>query len=51
MLFNSDPRKQAAEVYFLRKQNQGSPLLLEFNDNTFQTVEINPDHSLDKNVF
>ena len=50
MLFNSDPRKQAAEVYFWRKQSQGSPLPLEFNDNTYQTVEVNPDHSLDKNV-
>ena len=40
MLFNSDPRKQATEVYFSRKLNQESPLPLDFNDNTAQTVEV-----------
>ena len=40
MLFNPDPRKQATEVYFSRKLNQDSPLPLDFNDNTVQTVEV-----------
>ena len=50
--FNSDPRTQKTEVYFSRKQNQGSPLSLDFNDNTIQTVEVNNHHvlSLDKKI-
>ena len=40
MLFNPDPRKQATEVYFSRKLKQDSPLPLDFNDNTVQTVEV-----------
>ena len=50
-LFNSSSRKQKTEVYFSRKQNQDSPLSLDFSDNTVQTVEVN-NHlclSLDKN--
>ena len=39
--FNPDSRKQATKVCFSRKQNQDSPLPLEFNDNTVQTVEVN----------
>ena len=52
MIFNSDPRKQAMEVYFSRKLNQGSPLPLDFNDNTVQTVDMH-NHlglSLDKKL-
>ena len=52
MLFNPDPRKQATEVYFSRKLNQDSPLPLDFNDNTVQTVEVH-NHlglSLDKKL-
>ena len=52
MIFNSDPRKQAMEVYFSRKLNQGSPLPLDFNDNTVQTVDVH-NHlglSLDKKL-
>ena len=40
MVFNPDPRKQATEVYFSRKQNQDTSLPLEFNDNTVQVVEV-----------
>ena len=40
MLFNPDPSKQEAEVYFSRKQNQDGPLPLGFNDNTVQIVEV-----------
>ena len=56
MLFNPDPRKQATEVYFSRKLNQDSPLPLDFNDNTVQTVEVHNhlglslDKKLDLNV-
>ena len=52
MLFNSDPRKQAMEVYFSRKLNQNSPLPLDFNENKVQTVEVH-NHlglSLDKKL-
>ena len=52
MLFNPDPRKQATEVYFSRKLNQDSPLPLDFNGNTVQTVEVH-NHlglSLDKKL-
>ena len=52
MIFNSDPRKQAMEVYFSRKLNQGSPLPLDFNDHTVQTVDVH-NHlglSLDKKL-
>ena len=52
MLFNPDPIKQATGVYFSRKLNQGSPLLLDFNDNTVQTLELH-NHlglSLDKKL-
>ena len=38
--FNSYPRKQATEVCFSRKQNQDSPLPLDFNDYTVQTSEV-----------
>ena len=31
---------QATKVYFLRKLNQESPLPLDFNDNSVQTVEV-----------
>ena len=50
MLFNPDPRKQATEVYFSKKQSQDSPLQLEFNDNTVQIVELHEHFglSLDK---
>ena len=38
--FNPDPRKQATEFYFSRKENQDCPLPLEFIDNTVQkTIE------------
>ena len=40
MLLNPDPRMQATKVYFLRKLNQDSPLPLDLNDNTGQTVEV-----------
>ena len=40
ILFDPDPRKQATEVYFSRRLNRDSPLPLDFNDNTVQTVEI-----------
>ena len=56
MLVNPDPRKQVTEVYFSRKQNQDSPLPLEFNDNTVQTVEVHKhlglslDKKLDSNI-
>ena len=40
MLFNPDPRKQETQVYFSRKQKQDSPLPLEFNDNTVQSIEL-----------
>ena len=40
MLFNPDHRKQRMEVYFLNVKNQDSLLLLEFNDNTIQTVKV-----------
>ena len=40
MVFNPDPRKQATEVYFSRKQNQDTSLPLEFNDDTVQIVEV-----------
>ena len=52
MLFNPDLRKQATEVYLSRKLNQDSPLPLDFNDNTVQTVEVH-NHlglSLDKKL-
>ena len=39
MIFNTDPRDQSMEVYLSKKQNQGSPFPLEFNDNTVQTIE------------
>ena len=39
MLFNHDSRKKATEVYFSRRLNQDS-LPLDFNDNTFEIVEI-----------
>lgn len=41
MLFNPDYSKQAKEVYFSRKQNEGGHLPFKFNDDTVQTVEIN----------
>ena len=52
MLFNPDPRKQATEVYFSKKQSQDSPLQLEFNDNTVQIVELHEHFglSLDKKL-
>ena len=52
MLFNLDSRRQTTEVYFQWKQNEGSPLPLEFNDNTIQTVEVHKHFglSLDKNL-
>ena len=56
MFFNPDSRKQATEVYFSRKQNQDSPLPLNFNDNTVQTVEVHKrlglslDKKLDFNI-
>ena len=40
IIFNRDPRKQATEVSFSRKLDQGSLLPLDFNDNTVQTVEV-----------
>ena len=40
MIFNPDPKMQTTEVYFSRKLNQDSPLPLDFNDNTIQTVEV-----------
>ena len=40
MLFNPDHRKQRMEVHFLKVKNQDSLLLLEFNDNTIQTVKV-----------
>ena len=40
MIFIPDPRKEATEVYFSRKLNQDSPLPLDFNDNTVQTVDV-----------
>ena len=50
MIFNSDPRKQATEVYLSWKQNQGSLLPLEFNDSAVQTLTVHKrlDLSLDK---
>ena len=39
MVFDLDPRKQAMEVYFSQKLNQGIPLSHDFNDNTVQIVE------------
>ena len=56
MLFNPDPSKEATEVYFSRKLNQDSPLPLDFNDNTVQTVEVHKhlglllDKKLDFNI-
>ena len=50
MLFNPDPRKEATEVYFSRRLNQGSPFSLDFNDNAVETLEVH-EHlglSLDK---
>ena len=52
MLFNPDPIKEATGVYFSRKLNQDSPLLLDFNDNTVQSLELH-NHlglSLDKKL-
>ena len=40
MFFNPNPRKQATQFYFSRKLNQDSPLPLELNYNTVQTVEV-----------
>ena len=39
MPFNPDDTKQAAQVYFSRKQNENSPLQLKFNNNTVPMVE------------
>ena len=39
MSFNPDDTKQAAQVYFSRKQNENSPLQLKFNNNTVPMVE------------
>lgn len=52
MIFNPDPRKQATKVYFPWKQNQDSPLPLEFNDNVVQTVAVHKylGHSSDKKL-
>ena len=56
MLFNLDLKKQATEVYFSRKLNQDSPLPLDINDNTVQTVEVHKhlglslDKKLDFNI-
>ena len=58
MLFNTDPRKQemfarlVSKVYLSRKLNQASPLPLDFNYNTVQTVEVlkGIDLSLDKKL-
>ena len=49
---NPNPRKQATEIYFSRKLNQDSPLPLDFNDNTVQTVEVHKhlNLSLDKKL-
>ena len=49
ILFNLDPWKQSTEVYLKKKKlNQDSPLPLDFNDGTFQTVKVYKhfDHSL-----
>ena len=57
MIFNPDPKMQTTEVYFSRKLNQDSPLPLDFNDNTIQTVEVHNylglslDKKLDFNMF
>ena len=40
VLFNPDPGKQATEVYFSRILSQGSPLPLDFNDNTVNTAKV-----------
>lgn len=52
MIFNPDPRKQATEVFFSWKQNQDSPLPLEFIDNVVQTVAVHKylGHSSDKKL-
>ena len=39
MPFNPDDTKQAAQVYFSRKQNENSPLQLKFNNKTVPMVE------------
>ena len=52
VIFNYDPRKQRTEVHFSRRLNQDSPLPLDFNDNTVQTIEVH-EHvglSLDKKL-
>ena len=39
-------KMQVTKVYFLWKLNQESPLPLDFNDNSVQTVEIHKNLSI-----